>query len=501
MKTAKRLLSVSLALLLLLLSFAACGSEGGETDTTAAATVQETTPPEETVLLDEYGREIIADNLPDRKFTGDTFTVHTRGNVEQYEWYAPEQNGQTLNDAIYTRNVNVENRYGITINVIAEGTWADYDSATLPKIKASIQAGDGAYDLIAGFSTPISTMATTGLITNLNDYQYIDFDKPWWNQSIRDELSVNGITYFGVGSLSTSMLYSMECIFVNSDLLMDVAGNDYNIYATVNKGDWTWDEMLRLSASAYIDNNNDGKVDEGDRIGFATTDTNNTNSTIGFYYTTGLKLVRRDENNLPVVDVNVEKTSEAIDKMHRLLYTGDGVLSANLNPDFTKGNILFFFHWLYGGQTKYAGAMERYGIVPLPKYSAEQDRYYTTVQSGMHMYCIPIDVKNPEEVGILTEALAAESYRVLQPAYFEVVLKSRYAKDAPSSMMVDLMYDSVTFDFGMTYNSSLGILNVIQSNVKEDHNSFSGMFKSTKIVAERKLGELIDAMTNPPSIK
>lgn len=145
--------------------------------------------------------------------------------------------------------------------------------------------------------------------------------------------------------------------------------------------------------------------------------------------------------------------------------------------------------------------MERYGIVPLPKYSAEQDRYYTTVQSGMHMYCIPIDVKNPEEVGILTEALAAESYRVLQPAYFEVVLKSRYAKDAPSSMMVDLMYDSVTFDFGMTYNSSLGILNVIQSNVKEDHNSFSGMFKSTKIVAERKLGELIDAMTNPPSIK
>lgn len=492
MKTFCRILTVMLSLLLFAGSLVSCSGSGTEPALTTAADA-DTDPEVPTAALDEYGREIIADNLPERKFNR-KFTVHTRGNVEQYEWYAHDQNGETLNDAIYTRNTKVEERYGIRIEVIAEGTWQDYASATLPKLQASILANNGAYDLIAGFSTPISTMVTTGLLTDLNTYEYIDFEKPWWNQSIRDELSIDGVTYFGVGSLSTSMLYSMECIFVNTDILHEIAGDSYNIYQQVNEKKWTWDEMLTLSKNAYADKNGDGKVDEEDRIGFATTDTNNTNSTIGFYYSSGLKLTRRDDAGMPVIDVNVEKTTEIIDRMHVLLYTGDGVLPANKNPDFTKGNILFFFHWLYGGQTKYAGAMDRYGIVPLPMYSAEQERYYTTVQSGMHMYCIPRDVKDPETVGIITEALAAESYRVLQPAYYEVVLKSRYSKDSASSMMVDLMYNTVVFDFAQIYNSNLGLLTVIQENVKADSNSFAAMFRAAGITAEKKLNELIEGV-------
>lgn len=496
MKHLTRILAGVLAALLLSVSFISCAQEGNGPATTQATANTSDPSDVTTEALDAYGRPIIPDNLPEKNYNGRTFTVHTRGNVQQYEWYAPETTGQTLNDAIYTRNTHVEARLGIKIEVIAEGTWADYASTTLPKMQASIMSGNGAYDLIAGFSTPIATMATTGLLTDLNTYEYINFEQPWWNQSIRDELSVNDITYFGVGSLSTSMLYSMMCIFVNTEILSEVAGNAYNIYDTVNNKQWTWDEMLTLAASAYIDRNNDGKVDESDRIGFATTDTNNTNSTIGFYYASGMKLISRDNAGMPEINVNVEKTTEIIDKMHKLLYTGEGVMSADKSPDFTQGDILFFFHWLYGGQTKYAGAMDKYGIVPLPMYSAEQERYYTTVQSGMHMYCIPIDVKDPEAVGIITEALAAESYKVLQPAYYEVVLKSRYAKDNESSMMVDLMYNTVVFDFANIYNSNIGLLTLIQNSVKADTNSFSALYKGNKNACGKKLDELISGILN-----
>ena len=151
-----------------------------ETTTTSAGSTEETD-----VLLDEYGREIITPDIPaNLDFGGRDFIVHTRGNVEQYEWKADNPTGEILNDSIYDRNMLVEELLNIKIVVLAEGTWADYTSVTLPKIKASIMAGDHAYDLIAGFSTPIATLATTGLIMNLYDVPYLILISPGGHRTL-----------------------------------------------------------------------------------------------------------------------------------------------------------------------------------------------------------------------------------------------------------------------------------------------------------------------------
>ncbi|MBP5269719.1 MAG: hypothetical protein ILO42_02030, partial [Clostridia bacterium] len=94
-----RILAILLALLLIGSALVACAKNNvGGDGTTAAGTPASTsgnTPsastddqstPEETKRLDDFGREWIDDELPESAALDRTFTVHMRGNVEQYEW-------------------------------------------------------------------------------------------------------------------------------------------------------------------------------------------------------------------------------------------------------------------------------------------------------------------------------------------------------------------------------------------------------------------------------
>jgi hypothetical protein len=139
--------------------------------------------------------------------------------------------------------------------------------------------------------------------------------------------------------------------------------------------------------------------------------------------------------------------------------------------------------------------MDNYGIVPMPKYNTDQENYCTPVQAGMHMYCIPIDIKNAEENGIITEALAAQSYRTLLPAYYEIVLKTKYAKDSDTSQMVDIMYNTVFFDFGYIFNNDLGIMNNILSVIKSKTNTLASTLKATQSIYDKKIDALIKGIT------
>jgi len=137
--------------------------------------------------------------------------------------------------------------------------------------------------------------------------------------------------------------------------------------------------------------------------------------------------------------------------------------------------------------------METYGIIPVPMVNAEQDNYHTAVQGGMHMYCIPRDVNSIEEDSIILEALAAESYRSLMPAYFEVVLKSRYSKDAQTSQIMDLLYETVDFDFGFIYRSEIPYWSSISELISYKNANFSAAYKTVSNAAKTSLKTLLKA--------
>ena len=60
-------------------------------------------------------------------------------------------------------------------------------------------------------------------------------------------------------------------------------------------------------------------------------------------------------------------------------------------------------------------------------------------------------------MGATLELMAAESYRQVRPAYFEVALKSKYAEEPADAKMYDIILDSFSFSFGYCYSTeSLG---------------------------------------------
>ena len=88
--------------------------------------------------------------------------------------------------------------------------------------------------------------------------------------------------------------------------------------------------------------------------------------------------------------------------------------------------------------------------------------------------------------------MAAESYRIVTPAFYESALKLKYARDDISSQVIDLMRDSMTTNFIYAYNFALNSVGQIYRSLLSA-NSTDYISHVTRIlpVAEAKLAEQV----------
>ena len=70
-----------------------------------------------------------------------------------------------------------------------------------------------------------------------------------------------------------------------------------------------------------------------------------------------------------------------------------------------------------------------YAILPYPKLDENQPEYYTMVDGSHQVMAVPITVSDTERIGVIVEALCAESYRKVVPAYYDVALKFKGTRD------------------------------------------------------------------------
>lgn len=72
------------------------------------------------------------------------------------------------------------------------------------------------------------------------------------------------------------------------------------------------------------------------------------------------------------------------------------------------------------------------------------------------MFAIPSTCRKAEAASAVLEAMAAETYRTVTPAYFEIALKTKYSRDDDTSRMLDIIVGSVKFDLAYIYGQELG---------------------------------------------
>ena len=127
-----------------------------------------------------------------------------------------------------------------------------------------------------------------------------------------------------------------------------------------------------------------------------------------------------------------------------------------------KGNVLF-----RDGRALFSVSRARYasqelsdtdigfGVIPMPKYDTDQEGYSTCLGFPYTLYAISAGSSHAEAAAYLLEALASEGYRTVTPALFEVSMKVRYVDDPTAARMFDIVRDSVSFDVGRIFTSSL----------------------------------------------
>ena len=482
----KRYLTLAITAALMLSAFS-CGSGGEGKDSSTSApesTGEETTAPEDT------------DGLPEKDM--DKFElkiVHFDGNWLSWaltKLDAESETGDRLNDAIYKRNRNMEERFNCEINVTGKET------ITAGDIQSEIMAGDSNYDV--WFMYDNWTLGAVEYLLPWEELPYINLDREWWNPSATEVFNLEGKTYAAAGNYSLSVLSRASGFAFNKDIYNKMNRSE-NIYDLAREGKWTIDVMYDTAKNAYIDLDGDSSMNENDQYGIS----GSWKETFWrFLSGSDVRFISKDSNSDPVFDL--QKNETAINKMLKIfdLFTEKGIYYNPQTKDvhsvqdseeiFADGRLLFKTVNLFDLEALRTCDID-IGILPCPKYDENQENYYAPsfgAEISVLLKTLPEERK--ENVGMLLEALAYDTNANILPEYKEVLLKTKLARDNESEEMIDIIINSISFDFGINaWQNEVGVPIVQRIYVKNDPNVASTLAKMQKSV-DAQINKLVEKL-------
>ena len=195
--------------------------------------------------------------------------------------------------------------------------------------------------------------------------------------------------------------------------------------------------------------------------------------------------------------MNTERMIGALEKMEALFFSGNDsalmVSSGDLQKIFQEDRALIFAHDLRTS-AKLRDMETDYGIVPYPKYDAQQEKYYSTATDIFSLMLFPSTVSDLDFVGCVTEAMCAVSSAKVIPAYYDIALKDKYNRDVQSAEMLDIIRDSLIFDVGYLNSFALSTAgHLFGQLVREGRTDFASAYAKNEKVYLKKLEKMLEA--------
>ena len=444
----RKIMSALLAAVMTAAAVCACGEAAAEAPSQAAqTTAAPETVPEETTTEPPFG------NLPeDLDFGGASFKMAgqgTQGGNNDLDMYVSELSGDVVRDSIYERNRAVEEKFNV---VIEEPLMSDYGTIS-STVKKSVQAGDAEYDLVVNQLAQTSSDVLNGYSMNLADIPYLDFTQKWYPASVIESAMLNGKLYLIVSDMCISYVQQTWSMCFNKDMTTDM-GID-GLYDLARNGEWTIDRLREITKDIYIDVNGDGARDQGDTYGY-TMGRAGVDGCLGsaLVYGAGQRFVKINEDYTVEHLLGSEHALEIAQKFFDLnSAVGSTVYSEKNYSVFAMMEHIAVFamaelgHY-YGNSRDFEGS---FGVLPLPKFDAAQESYATLCDAGCNCISVPVTCKNPELTGAMIEAMSAYSTNTILPAYVEIALQTKVARDEESVEMMQIVLDSRVMDFGYLY--------------------------------------------------
>ncbi len=444
----KRILALMLALLMLI-PLAACSSDKPSTpaDTSSGTgtpsdpgTAAPDTEPAETEPEFDPGW---VDDLPkDLNFGGASVTF---AGLKDMRMTMEEDSADRYESAVYERQLYVAERLNVKIEEVF---------TSLANWTAAVRANDDTYQYCSTRSVYIYEYSAEGLAYLWTDLDYLDFTKDYWFDYINEKLTVGNRVVTAVSAANINSYANTTVILFNKKLIEDYALEDP--YELVRSGKWTWDKFAEFGHKATFDLNGDGAMTKDD-------------DAWGYYgqgrqvvqdliISAGQLLVYKDADDIPYFDLDMnEEFINVLDRAIKMMYDGDPFWKHWDDGDISESGVAalqenraLMLDCTFYSIDKMREMDADFGVLPYPKYSEDQQAYDCRILDlALSMFPSPASLESVNRMAAVLEAMSSYAIRYTIPEYYEIRLKTKYARDQESGEMFDIIMSNRVFDLGV----------------------------------------------------
>ena len=313
----KKLLWCGLAAIMLFAAVACVRQpEDENTPETTTAALDSTTEPEETEFK-------AFDAVEKADYSGHTFRILYSQTDQCYtDFYAPELNGSIANDAIFERNLMVQDTYGIEIDI----KWQSYTQLNTD-LQTQVTSGLTDYDMYGGHRTSLA-LSYGGYLYDFYDMSAINLEGEWWDPAWVKTMSYDGSIYTLVGDISISSLLFVSSLCFNKQLFDDNS-LEYP-YELVRDKKCTYDVLYNLIKDYGTDLNGDGKmtynVDRYGIVGWGT------EAGYSLFYASGFTFISKTQDDKFEINFNAERLIAIMNRVFEVWTTNGSYFNARAPP-------------------------------------------------------------------------------------------------------------------------------------------------------------------------
>ena len=383
--------------------------------------------------------------------------------------------------SVYQRNQAIEAKYNCKIR--------QFDSEGDQYIEMTrFYLNDEKYELAILLGTSAAICATTNYLQNVYSLPNIDLRHAAYDQKSIAEFTFDEKLYFLSGDMNISTVDTAAVTIFNPDLFakydfVELCGNESydDLYEMVAEGSWTISAMLEIAEAANVDADKNGilSASDGDTVGYLSYSA----TPMYYWYGCGARVSTTDPaSGYPTLTFGAKSDKELFDFLfdsinnkkegNQWINNGGG---GYRNADFMTDRLLFTDIVLWDvRKVIHPQNRANYGILPTPKYNAQQDRYYDLVYwpYGLtHLWSLPTKCADTDKASFMFHLMAQYSNAPggTMDAYFTKVGSTGNPQDKDT---LQIIKNSITYDMFLLYNWGGFILRLIEGLDTEETNLY-----------------------------
>lgn len=149
----------------------------------------------------------------------------------------------------------------------------------------------------------------------MDEVPYIDFDKPYWNQSLNESMSIKGRKILAYSDMVLIAYDFTHILTFNKQLVADLSLE--SPYDLVESGQWTLDKFNEYIMLGSADLNGDTIYDQNDRYGFASL---SKHLAPCFWIAAECSSIVKNSDGIPEYTMGSERMIDVLDQVYEMTW-------------------------------------------------------------------------------------------------------------------------------------------------------------------------------------